>query len=142
MYWEIGEEITRQQNEKGWGKSIVDILSKELQKEFPGVQGFSARNLWLMRSFYIEYSGVANLQPSVAEISWTKDVLINNIENRAYERYLANQTNFDATVSEKYRLQAKHAVKDEYNYDFLERLLPSPEEIAKIIDKFDGGDTA
>ncbi|MDR1541633.1 MAG: DUF1016 N-terminal domain-containing protein [Clostridiales bacterium] len=35
---EIGEEITRQQEEKGWGKSIVDVLSKELQEEFPGVQ--------------------------------------------------------------------------------------------------------
>lgn len=51
---------------------------------------------------------------------WTKDVLINNIENQAYARYLANQTNFDETVPEKYRLQAKLAVKDEYNYDFLE----------------------
>jgi len=160
LYWEIGEEITRQQNEKGWGKSIVEILSKELQKEFPGVQGFSARNLWRMRNFYIEFSQTSNLPPSVAEnqnsnlpplvaeiswskncaimekckdplerefyikitkkYGWTKDVLINNIENKAFERYFSNQTNFDETVPEKYRLQAKLAVKDEYNYDFLE----------------------
>jgi predicted nuclease of restriction endonuclease-like (RecB) superfamily len=164
LYWEIGEEINRQQAEKGWGKSIVDILSKELQKEFPGVQGFSARNLWRMRNFYLEYSGQAilppavaelaerpqnaNLPPLVAEISWTKnyaimekckdplerefyikmtkrygwtkDVLINNIENRVYEKTLINQTNFDSTVPEKYKLQAKLAVKDDYNYDFLE----------------------
>ena len=32
LYWEIGEEIDRQQREKGWGKSIITILSKELQK--------------------------------------------------------------------------------------------------------------
>jgi predicted nuclease of restriction endonuclease-like (RecB) superfamily len=172
LYWEIGAEITRQQSEKGWGKSVVEVLAKELQKEFPGVQGFSARNLWLMRSFYIEYSQNTNLQPLGAELQntnlypsgaenkyvslpallagigwkknvvimqkckdlperefyikmtrrygWTKDVLINNIENKAFERYLANQTNFDETVPEKYRLQAKLAVKDEYNYDFLE----------------------
>jgi hypothetical protein len=31
-------------------------LAKELQKEFPGVQGFSTRNHWLMRNFYLEYS--------------------------------------------------------------------------------------
>jgi hypothetical protein len=68
LYWEIGEEINRQQTEKGWGKSIVDVLAKELQKEFPGVQGFSARNLWLMRSFYIEYSQNTNLHPMGAEI--------------------------------------------------------------------------
>ena len=36
------------------------------------------------------------------------------------ERYLTNQTNFDETVPEKYRIQAKLAVKDEYNFDFLE----------------------
>jgi predicted nuclease of restriction endonuclease-like (RecB) superfamily len=181
LYWEIGEEIDRQQREKGWGKSIVEILSKELQKEFPGVQGFSASNLWRMRNFYIEYSNLApmvreseisNLQPSGAEIDeislapivrdldkpvlpplvaqvswsknivimekckdplqrefymkmtkrygWTKDVLINNIENKAFEKYLTNQTNFDETVPEQYRLQAKLAVKDDYNFDFIE----------------------
>jgi len=182
LYWEIGGEIERKQREQGWGKSVVEILSKELQKEFPGVQGFSTRNLWLMRSFYIEYSQKAFLQPLGAELEvvpkvskksetenlhppgaeiklaplpsllldvgwkknvvvmqkckdpierefyikmtrrygWTKDVLINNIENRAYEKYLTNQTNFDDTVPEKYRLQAKLAVKDDYNFDFLE----------------------
>lgn len=36
LYWEIGEEIYKQQQEKGWGKSIVQVLSRELQKEFPG----------------------------------------------------------------------------------------------------------
>lgn len=160
LYWEIGEEIERQQREQGWGKSIVEILAKELQKEFPGVQGFSARNLWLMRSFYLEYSQKSNLQPMVAEnqtanlpplvaeiswtknivimqkckdplerefyikmtkrYGWTKDVLINNIENQAFEKHLTNQTNFDETVPEKYRLQAKLAVKDDYNFDFIE----------------------
>jgi len=185
LYWEIGEEILLRQREKGWGKSIVDVLSKELQKEFPGVQGYSASNLWRMRNFYNEYSNLApsvreidgqyqttilhtsvinnqglnlapsvgeirkiNLPPLVAEISWskncviiekckdplerefyirttkkfgwTKDVLINNIENQAYEKYLTNQTNFDETVPEKYRHQAKLAVKDEYSFDFLE----------------------
>jgi predicted nuclease of restriction endonuclease-like (RecB) superfamily len=164
LYWEIGGEITRQQKEKGWGKSVVAFLSKELQIEFPGIQGFSTRNLWRMRNFYVEYSQnkflppsaadlsershTAFLPPLVAEISWTKnyvimekckdpaerefyikmtkrygwtkDVLINNIENRAFEKYLTSQTNFDETVPEKYRLQAKLAVKDNYNFDFIE----------------------
>jgi predicted nuclease of restriction endonuclease-like (RecB) superfamily len=148
LYWEIGEEIYCQQNEKGWGKSVVEILSKELQREFPGVKGFTTRNLWFMRQFYVEYSENANLKSLVSEISWTKnviimqkckdslqrefymkmtkrygwtnDVLINNIENKAFEKYLTNQTNFDETVPEKYRFQAKLAVKDDYNFDFIE----------------------
>lgn len=55
LYWEIGEEIYRQQEENGWGKSIVQVLSKELQKEFPGAKGYSAANLWRMRNFYLTY---------------------------------------------------------------------------------------
>jgi len=88
LYWEIGKEIDDQQNEKGWGKSIVEV----------------------------------------------------------------NQTNFDETVPEKYRFQAKLAVKDDYTlkttnkpigvatYSFYETLpedmkslLPSPDKIATII---------
>jgi len=54
------------------------------------------------------------------KFGWTKDVLIHQIENQSYEKYLLNQTNFDRAVPEKYRLQAKLAVKDEYTFDFLE----------------------
>lgn len=32
---------------------------------------------------------------------WTKDVLINHIENKSYEKHLLNQTNFDETLPEK-----------------------------------------
>jgi predicted nuclease of restriction endonuclease-like (RecB) superfamily len=65
----------------------------------------------LEREFYIKMT---------KRYGWTKDVLTNNIENRAFEKYLTNQTNFDETVPEKYRLQAKLAVKDDYNFDFIE----------------------
>ena len=148
LYWDIGAKITEQQQEKGWGKSVVDVLARELQAEFPGVRGFSSANLWRMRGFYTGYSALPNLAPMVREISWskniaimekckdpqerefyikmtkrygwTKNVLINHIDNRSYEKFLLNQTNFDATVPEKYRLQAKLAVKDDYNFDFIE----------------------
>lgn len=69
LYWEIGEEIFIQQEEKGWGKSIVQILSRELQKEFPGTKGYSAANLWRMRNFYLTYSKSEKLAPLVREIS-------------------------------------------------------------------------
>lgn len=65
LYWEIGEEIYRQQEKKGWGKSIVQVLSKELQKEFPGAKGYSAANLWRMRSFYLQYRNSEKLVPLV-----------------------------------------------------------------------------
>ncbi len=148
LYWDLGKMIVEKQEKFGWGKSIVENLSIDLQKEFPGVQGFSKSNLWAMSQFYLEYNKNEFLQPLVGEISWskhiaimtkckdvqerrfyilstkkfgwTKDVLINQIENKSFEKYLLNQTNFDSTVSEKIRNQAKLAVKDMYSFDFLE----------------------
>ena len=148
LYWEIGEEIYRQQEEKGWGKSIVQILAKELQKEFPGAKGYSAANLWRMRNFYLTYRNSEKLAPLVREISWsnniaimekckddlqrefyiqmtkrfgwTKRILINFIEAKTYEKYLLNQTNFDLTIPDERQIQAKLAVKDEYMFDFAE----------------------
>ena len=38
LYWGIGQEIYIQQQEKGWGKSIVEVLAGELKKEFPEVK--------------------------------------------------------------------------------------------------------
>ncbi len=148
LYWDIGRSIVAKQDKLGWGKAIVETLAKDLQKEFPGIQGFSSANLWRMRNFYLAYHPNEKLAPLVREISWTKniiilerckddirrefylkitkkfgwtkDVLINQLEAGAFERYMANQTNFDKAVPGKYRHQAKLAVKDEYSFDFLE----------------------
>jgi predicted nuclease of restriction endonuclease-like (RecB) superfamily len=148
LYWDIGRSIVAKQEKLGWGKAIVETLAKDLQKEFPGIQGFSSANLWRMRNFYLTYRLNEKLAPLVREISWTKnviimerckedirrefyikttkkfgwtkDVLINQLEAGAFERYMANQTNFDKSVPGKYRHQAKLAVKDEYSFDFLE----------------------
>ena len=76
LYWEIGEEIYKQQQEKGWGKSIVQVLSRELQKEFPGAKGYSAANLWRMRNFYLTYRHSEKLAPMVREISWSNNIII------------------------------------------------------------------
>lgn len=148
LYWDIGKMIVERQEKEGWGKSVVERLSEDLQKEFSGIKGFSAANLWRIRNFYLTYMENEKLAPVVREISWTKNivimekckddlerefyikmtkkfgwtknVLIHQVESRAYERFLLNQTNFDQALPEKYRHQAKLAVKDEYTFDFLE----------------------
>ncbi len=147
LYWDIGKSITEKQAES-WGQSIVSKLSEALQSEFPGIGGFSEGNLWLMAQFYSEYQCDENLVPLVREISWskhvtilkkckdslerkfyilstqkfgwTKNVLIHQIENKTYKKYLLNQTNFEQTLPEQVQIQALYAVKDEYTFDFLE----------------------
>jgi len=68
LYWDIGRGIVERQEKLGWGKSIVEHLARDLQAEFPGSQGFSARNLWYMRCFYAEYAAPAILQQLAAEL--------------------------------------------------------------------------
>jgi len=147
LYWDIGKSIVAKQEKLGWGKAIVETLAQDLQKEFPGMQGFSCANLWRMRNFYLSYRLNGKLAPLVREISWTKnviimerckddirrefyikmakkfgwtkDVLINQLEAGAFERYMANQTNFDKAVPEKYRHQAKHGQTSPARYAHL-----------------------
>lgn len=148
LYWDIGKLIAEKQQTLGWGKSVVETLSIDLQKEFPGMQGFGTSNLWYMAQFYAEYQGNEFLQPLVGEISWskhlaimskckneqerqyyilatkkygwTKNVLIHKIELKTFEKYLLNQNNFEETLPESIKNQAVLALKDEYTFDFLE----------------------
>lgn len=76
LYWEIGKRIIEQQAALGWGKSVVENLSRDIQKEFPGIKGFGASNMWDMARFYAEYQSSEILQPLVAEISWSKHIVI------------------------------------------------------------------
>lgn len=67
LYWDLGRGIVDKQQALGWGQSVVERLSADLQAEFPGAKGFSANNLWLMRQFYTEYSASEALVAALAE---------------------------------------------------------------------------
>jgi len=56
LYWHIGRSIVERQRAEGWGKGIVERLSADLHREFPGVAGFSAQNIWKMRAFYLAWT--------------------------------------------------------------------------------------
>lgn len=148
LYWDIGRLIVERQAGDTWGKSIVQQLSGDLQEEFPGIGGFSASNLWRMKSFFEAYAGSEKLAQLVREIGWghnlvilqrcsdplerefylrmarkfgwSRSVLVHQIENQSYEKTLLGQTNFDKALTPELRAQAKLAVRDEYTFDFLE----------------------
>jgi predicted nuclease of restriction endonuclease-like (RecB) superfamily len=148
LYWDIGKMIVQRQADAEHGNAIAEQLSKDLQKEFPGIAGFSRRNIFYMREFFLLYSDDERVQPLVAQIGWThnlvifqrckdplqrefyirmtrkfgwsKNVLVHQIENQSYEKSLLGQTNFDKALTPELRSQAKLAVKDEYTFDFLE----------------------
>jgi hypothetical protein len=51
LYWDIGRAVSEKMQLAGWGNSIVEQLAKDLQTEFPGIRGFSTRNIWNMKKF-------------------------------------------------------------------------------------------
>ena len=148
LYWDIGKMISEKQKELGWGKSVVENISMDLRNEFPKNRGFSVTNLWHMVKYYAEYKDDTILQSLTKEIGFTHNVLIfrkcnerleqsfyvksvkkfgwstrvleHQIENKTYEKYLLNQTNYDDLPIEKFQNQRNHAIKDHYTFDFLE----------------------
>jgi len=148
LYWDIGRLIASRQADAAHGAAIAEQLAADLRQEYPGVSGYSRRNVFYMREFYLAYRASPKVQPLVAQIGWTqnliilqrckvplerefyirmtkkfgwtKNVLIHQVENQSYEKTLLGQTNFDRAVTPAIRAQAKLAVRDEYTFDFLE----------------------
>ncbi|MBF0351703.1 MAG: DUF1016 family protein [SAR324 cluster bacterium] len=76
LYWDMGKMIVETQEQHTWGDSVVETLAKDLQKEFAGMRGFSLRNLYNIRAFYLTYRDLPKLQSLIAEISWTHNLAI------------------------------------------------------------------
>lgn len=55
LYFGIGKYISLNSRNGFWGKGAIDAISERLDKELPGLRGFSARNLRYMRTFYEEW---------------------------------------------------------------------------------------
>jgi hypothetical protein len=70
-YWLIGREIVEveQAGEQraGYGEGVIERLSARLRRSFG--KGFSVRNLWNMRRFYLAFPGgsaLADIQQTVS----------------------------------------------------------------------------
>jgi predicted nuclease of restriction endonuclease-like (RecB) superfamily len=68
LYWDIGRGIVEKQQTHGWGDSVVEMVAADLRHAFPGMRGFSANNVWLMRQFFSEYSAAGFLEHLVQEM--------------------------------------------------------------------------
>jgi predicted nuclease of restriction endonuclease-like (RecB) superfamily len=162
LYWEIGKSVSEQMQDQGWGKSIVEQLSKDLQREFPGIKGFSASNIWRMKTFYETYKDNKKLAPLVREIGWiqnklifekckndiqkeyylkkTKQMgwskldLIDKIKNHHFENQALAQNNFDTTIPDKLKAQVAWEFVDDYNVELISPDQPfSEKEIENTI---------
>jgi len=149
LNFEIGKLIVESQEKQGWGKGVVDDLSKDINKVIDGVKGYSPQNLWRMRSFYLGYKDAPDLLKlafqvpwsqnlliiskvseekerkyyleSTINLGWSRAVLLNQIKGNAYGHHMTNdkQHNFKSILPTHLLEQAEEALKSEYNLDFL-----------------------
>ncbi len=149
LYWDVGKNIVERQQKFGWGRSIVEKLSRDLIAEFEGREGFSPNNLWRMRIFYLTYKDNLKLAQLVQEIpwgqnivimqrvkiqeakeyyikatiqfGWSRNVLVHQIESEAYKQTKVKKMhNFPKTLPVHLAEQADIAIKDSYTLDFLD----------------------
>ncbi|WP_455616058.1 PDDEXK nuclease domain-containing protein [Eisenbergiella sp.] len=146
LFWNIGRVIVEHSN---WGNRFVETLSKDLRMAYPGVEGYSVRNLNYMKQFALRIPSEEILHQMGAKISWkairklidktngleehlwyTKECLKNGwsssvlehqIESGLYERQaLAEKTtNFKAQLLQPFDEQAEEIIKDPYIFDFV-----------------------
>lgn len=76
LYFITGKSISEKIQKENWGNSVIETLSGDLQKELPGLRGFSSKNLRNMRQFYEAYSSVEIWQSATAKLKKSRGKVI------------------------------------------------------------------
>lgn len=147
LYWQIGRDILTRQADQGWGAKVIERLSQDLRADFPGMNGFSPRNLKYMRAFAEAWPDESFVQEVLAQLpwyhqlalldklpgpqtrkwyaakaiehGWSRNVLVMQIEAGLLERSGKAVTNFHATLPAPQSDLARESLKDPYRFDFL-----------------------
>lgn len=147
LYWSIGQDLSERFQQEGWGTRINERLARDLQASFPGIEGFSPRNLRYMRSFAEAWPDTEILQQLAAKLpwghnlqildrlkdrptrewylraalehGWSRNVLIHMISGQLHAREGSALTNFQRTLPPSGSDLAAQVLRDPYNFEFL-----------------------
>ena len=76
FYWQLGRDLVQKRAEERWGSGVVEQVALDLQAEFPTEKGFSERNLWYAKRWYLFYNtieGEEKLHQLGAELQSSKN---------------------------------------------------------------------
>lgn len=118
LYYHIGTVINEH---KTWGSKFIENLAADIRIAFPNVKGYSVRNLKYMAKFAETYPDEEFVQTVSAQIPWSHNVLIHQIESGLYERQaLAEKiSNFETRLASPQSELAVQTMKDPYIFDFI-----------------------
>ena len=145
LYFRIGKRL--EENSK-YGNSFIKNVAESIKNEYPNLKGFSERNLKRMKRFYSEYKMYDEKVPQVVaqlpwghnavlfekikdikvrmiyaeaciKNCWSRNVLINQIENNYHLRIGNGFNNFNNFLPKQVNNLANGIIKDPYIFDFL-----------------------
>ena len=148
LYWDLAKDIVNKQAEANWGDAVLEQLAIDLKLSFPNINGFSRRNLYAIRQWFLFYNTQSQFVPqAVAQIpwghnrliiskikntqealfycnatvqnGWSRDQLEIQIKNNYYLVKGKSITNFQTTLPEIQSQLAIETLKNPYNFDFL-----------------------
>ncbi len=76
LYWQLGEYISKKIVTAEWGDGVVDELAATIAREYPGMRGYTRRNLFRMRQFYEVYRDEKKVSALLTQLPWTHHLLI------------------------------------------------------------------
>ena len=76
LYWQLGEYISKKIASAEWGDGVVDELAATIARQYPGLRGYTRRNLFRMRQFFEEYRGQKKVSPLVTRLPWTHHLIL------------------------------------------------------------------
>jgi len=147
LYWSVGKLIDEKAD---WGSKFVETLAHDIRQEYPGIKGFSVRNLKYMQKFARLFPEPEIVQTLSAQLSWSHNIALMDkvkdptamtwyadraiqcgwslavmelqIEDRLYERQAlpSKTTNFGQRLPEPQSDLAREILKDPYLFDFIE----------------------
>lgn len=68
LYFKTGKMLSEKVNNEKWGAKVLEQISSDLQKQLPGIKGFSVRNLKNMKQFYEVYENSVIVQSLTAQL--------------------------------------------------------------------------
>ena len=147
LYLDIGAAIRVKQSVKGWGAGVINSLAMDLRRDFPGMTGFSPRNLGYMRAFESTYPDRSFVESTLSGLpwahnlviiekvtepairlwytqqaiinGWSKTILLLQIESQVHQRHGKAVTNFKKNLPSPTSDLAQQLLKDPYCFDFL-----------------------
>ncbi|WP_232215959.1 PDDEXK nuclease domain-containing protein [Promicromonospora sukumoe] len=131
LYWSVGRDILDRQRNEGWGAKIVDQISADMRREFPGQHGWSRRSLLYMRKVAEAWPTESEFvhQPG-AQLPWRHvTVLLDKLDTRDDREWYAAKA-----VQNGW---SRASLEFEIKTDLRKRLGSAPSNFATTLDAVD-----